>query len=212
MGTQIKDARPTAPEPLEESSGPNRWKIVQFTLAAASAVPLLWVGGLNSWPWDHHTAAASAPAAANAADPVRLEIKSLNINAQLDPLAVDPATQALTPPTYGQAGWSQAGPVPGAVGRAVVEGHRTTQSGAPDVFSNLSDANTGDQITIVTAAGKTLQFRVTSVETFDISAVPTDRVFGTDGKTAQLRIIAPSGNASGNSYSEDVVVFADLAS
>lgn len=217
MGTQLKDpikaaqmrdSSPWGDEPEEER---NPWRIAQFMLAAASAVPLLWVGGLHSWPWDHGSTADSSVGAA-VADPVRIDIARLKIDAPMDPLTMDSTTQELKPPAYGHAGWSQVGPQPGAVGRAVVEGHRTNPDGSPDVFNSLSEAKTGDKITVTTSNGKAVNFTVTSVETFDTSSVPMDRVFGTDGKLAQLRLIAPSGTATGSSYQEDVVVFADLAS
>jgi LPXTG-site transpeptidase (sortase) family protein len=209
----VVETKGTSPAPVAppEENGRNPWRIVQFGLAAASAIPLLWVGGLNGWPWENGSTAKSGAAVADPAVPVSIEIGRLKIDAPLDRLTMDAATQELNPPAYGRAGWNQSGPEPGTVGRAVVEGHRTNQSGSSDVFAKLSDVKTGDRI-VVTTSGKPVDFTVTSVETFDTSAVPMARVFGSDGKTAQLRVIAPSGTASGDSYRQDVIVFADRAS
>jgi sortase (surface protein transpeptidase) len=186
--------------------------VLQFALAAGSAVPLLFWGGLSGWPWDHGSAAKPVPLAAAAADPVRIQISSLKIDAPVDPLTVDQATSGLTPPGYGRAGWYAAGPEPGQVGRAVFEGHATNGSGGTDVFAGLSAAKAGEKIVVTTAGGKTVQFVVTSVQTYDTAAVPADQVFGSDGKTAQLTMIVPTGATAAGSYQQDLVVYANLLS
>jgi len=206
MGSQVKEAAPPAALPEEEPRR-SRWTIVQFVLAAASAVPLLWVGGLGGWPWDHKSATGNPAAAQD--DPVRIQVSRLSIDAPIDPLALDSTTNELAPPGYGRAGWYQAGPRPGQAGRAIVEGHRTDPGGGNDIFAALGTAQSGDTIVLTTGGGKKVRFVVRSVESFDTSALPTDRLFGSDG-TAQLRVIAPSGDVSGKSYQQDLVVFADL--
>ncbi|HEX3827886.1 MAG TPA: class F sortase [Sporichthyaceae bacterium] len=212
IGTALRERKPAQePAPAKEKKARNPWTVVQFALAAASAVPLLFWGGLSGWPWDHGSPAKST-SAAGSADPVRIQVSSLKIDASVDPLTVDPSTSGLTPPGYGQAGWYQAGAEPGQVGRAVFEGHDTNASGGNDVFAGLSGATAGDRIEVTTAGGKTVEYVVTSVATYPVGSVPTDQVFGSDGKTAQLRMIAPSGAASDGSYQQDVVVYADLQS
>jgi hypothetical protein len=209
IGSALKEGTPPALEPADGTR--DKWRIAQFVLAAGSAVPLLWWGGLHGWPWDSGTPANSVPAA-DAANPVSLQIDRLAIDAPLDPLNTDSGSAALTPPGYGRAGWYQGGVLPGNVGRAVIEGHSTDASGSNDVFGNLASARIGDSVVIKTAGGASLKFTVRKVASYDVADVPSDEVFGSDGKTAQLRIIAPSGAASGNSFQQDLVVFADAVS
>lgn len=209
-GTDLTERpAPRSAEPAEKAGNP--WRVVQFVLAAASAVPLLFWGGLNGWPWDSHSAPAKAPVV-GAADPVRLELSRLKIDAPVDPVKTDPTTSAPIPPGFGRAGWDESSVEPGTVGRAVFEGHRTNETGGNDVFAGLSGAKAGDQIVVTTTGGKTVDFVVTSVGTYAPADVPMDQVFGSDGKTAQLRVIAPAGTASAGSYQQDVVVYANLAS
>jgi hypothetical protein len=212
IGTALKERKAAqAPAPEGEKKVRNRWTALQFGLAAAAAVPLLFWGGLSGWPWHSGSPAATSPAAGSA-DPVRIQVSSLKIDAKVDPLTVDVVTSGLTPPGYGVAGWYQAGAEAGQVGRAVFEGHDTNASGGNDVFAGLSGAKAGDQIQVTTAGGKTVDYVVTSVATYPIDSVPTDQIFGSDGKTAQLRMIAPTGAASDGSYQQDVVVYADMQS
>ena len=91
-----------------------------FLTAAASALPLLWWGGLHSWPWTDKTPVAgqTAPVDPSSKNPTHLEMDRLNIDAAIEPLATNPSTGALDTPDYGQAGWYAAGPKPGSVGRA----------------------------------------------------------------------------------------------
>jgi hypothetical protein len=188
-----------------EPTGRNYWKAVQHILAAASALPLLFWGGLHSWPWSDKTPTASsvAPADPRNITPTHLEIGSVQIDAPIEPLSTDPTTGALDTPDYGQAGWYAEGPKPGAVGRAVILGHRVDATGGDDVFATLPDTKVGDSIVVDTEGGNQLTFTVKSVKTYAIADVPADDVYG-PSKTAQLRLVAPTGD------DKDVIVFADL--
>jgi hypothetical protein len=188
-----------------EPAGRNYWKLVQHTLAAASALPLLFWGGLHSWPWSDKTPVASSvtPADPSNITPTHLSIGSVQIDAPIEPLSTDPTTGALDTPDYGQAGWYAEGPKPGAIGRAVILGHRVDSTGGDDVFAALDRVKSGDSIVVNTEGGNELSFTVKSVKTYAIADVPADAVYGAS-KTAQLRLVAPTGTDS------DVIVFADL--
>jgi LPXTG-site transpeptidase (sortase) family protein len=195
-----------APEQFEDAAEPagrNYWKVAQHVLAAASALPLLFWGGLHAWPWTDTTPAASVtPADPSNITPTHLEIGSVQIDAPIEPLSTDPDTGALDTPDYGQAGWYEAGPKPGAVGRAVILGHRVDSTGGDDVFATLDQVKAGDSIAVDTEGGSQLTFTVKSVKTYAIADVPADDVYG-PSKTAQLRLVAPTGT------DKDVIVFAD---
>jgi len=184
----------------------NWWKAAHYGLAAASALPLLWWGGLHSWPWSDNTPVASqtTPVDPNSKTPTHLEMDRVKIDAPIEPLATNPDTGALDTPDYGQAGWYSAGPKPGTVGRAVILGHRLDASGGDDVFATLADSKAGDKVIIDTDGGSQVTFVVKSVKTYAITDVPADEVYG-PSKTAQLRLVAPTGD------NKDVIVFADLA-
>ena len=160
-------------------------------------------------------AAASLPAARvtalrDAPRPLRIRVPALRIDTSLVPLHRD-ATGALVPPAYGRAGWYEAGPEPGELGRAVIAGHVDSTTG-PDVFVNLRRAAPGDRVRIDLADGSTLTFVIDSVGLYGKDEFPTDRVYGGDHRRPELRLITCGGpfvRARGG-YQDNVVVFGHL--
>ncbi|GAA0622894.1 hypothetical protein GCM10009547_27360 [Sporichthya brevicatena] len=198
----------------EEEPGGRSWtrmSKLHLALAALSATPVLFIGGLGGWPWDSEPAVAQNTVVAGQEHyPATLTFARLGINTELDPLTMDPVTQVLQVPDLGRAGWIESGPEPGQPGRAVVLGRRS-QAGA-DVFAKLVDAKAGDRFTVTTQAGQELTFVVRSVEQFKAGQVPEKRIYG-NGKAAQLRLITSTGayDQSKGGFPRNVVVFADLA-
>jgi hypothetical protein len=202
----------------DETEVPRRraWTKVQFALAALSATPVLFIGGVHAWPWNDTPAAANNNSAVTVAtghehDPVSVSLARLGINTPLDALTTDSITGVPQVPDVGRAGWISAGVAPGDLGRAVILGRRS-QSGE-DVFAKLVKARAGDKIVVTTAAGKTLTFVVSSVEQFTAGQLPESRIDGGAKKQAQLRLITSAGtyDQSKGGFPRNVVVFADLA-
>lgn len=192
------------------------WSKLQFALAALSATPVLFIGGLHAWPWQDAPVAANntatdTVAAGHENDPVAVSLARLGINASLDTLTTDSVTGVPQVPALGHAGWISTGVKPGELGRAVILGRRS-QSGE-DVFAKLVNARTGDKIVVTTAAGKTLTFVIQSVEQFTAGRLPEARIDGGGKKQAQLRLITSTGtyDQSRGGFPRNVVVFADLA-
>jgi LPXTG-site transpeptidase (sortase) family protein len=184
-------------------------------VAALAALPVLLIGG---WPGgDNDPAAPATPktkfVASTQADPVRVLMPRLKINAGMQALHLDAKSSELLPPDYGIAGWYQAGPEPGEAGRAVIAGHLNSVKG-PDVFWSLKDAKKGDEIIVETKDGTKLTFKVNLVELHRRDAFPTSRVYGGDRKNAELRLITCGGEyvKSKGGYQSNVVVFADPVS
>ena len=186
---------------------------LQLALAALSATPVLFIGGLGGWPWDNEPAAANNNnvVAGHEHYPASVQLARLGINTPLDALNFDPVTNVLQVPALGRAGWIESGAEPGELGRAVVLGRRS-ESGE-DVFAKLTKARAGDKIVVTTVGGKTLTFVVQSVEQFKAGEVPESRVYGGGKKQAQLRLITSTGtyNQDQGGFPRNVVVFADLA-
>ena len=200
----------------EDGDVPQRrtWTKVQFALAALSATPVLFIGGLHAWPWSDSPAAANNATAAPAAvdnTPTSVSLARLGINASLDALTTDSVTGVPQVPGLGRAGWISESVKPGEMGRAVILGRRS-QSGE-DVFAKLVNARAGDKIVVTNASGKTITFVVQSVEQFTAGQLPESRIDGGGKKQAQLRLITSTGtyNQSKGGFPRNVVVFADLA-
>ncbi len=204
---------PSAAEMPEHDAARKRtFTRLQFALAALSATPVLFIGGLGGWPWEKDAASANPEIVAGQAHyPVSVQLARLGIDTELDALNLDPTTDLLQIPDLGRAGWIESGPEPGEMGRSVILGRRSTDGA--DVFAKLTKARSGDKIVVTTEGGKALTFVVRSVEEFRAGAVPEARVYGGDKKSAQLRMVTSTGayNQASGGFPRNVVVFADLA-
>ncbi len=185
------------------------WTRVQFALAALSATPLLFIGGLGGWPWESDSASAQKILAGQEGFPSAVSLERLGIEAATDPLVQDASTKALSVPGFGRAGWDVDGPEPGEKGRAVILARRSPDG--VDPFAKLDDTRVGDRIVVTTLEGDKLQFVVRSVERFAVGKVPIGRVYGGPKKEAQLRLISSAGvyKAAKGGFQQNIVVFAD---
>jgi LPXTG-site transpeptidase (sortase) family protein len=154
-------------------------------------------------------AAPAPPASAVPSDaPTNLRIPAISVTTKLEPLGLD-SSGHLKAPAYSDAGWYDAGTIPGEVGPAVIAGHYDAKTrDTPSVFYRLSSLKVGDTIQ-VERSGAWVTFDVTEVKSFPQSAFPTALVYGPT-PTAELRLITCGGtySASTGAYSDDVVVFA----
>ena len=115
------------------------------------------------------------------------------------------------PPGGFPAGWFEGAPTPGELGPAVIAGHVHWVDG-PGVFWRLRELRRGDPVSFTRRDGSTVRFRVTGTRTFDKHRFPTQQVYG-DIDHAGLRLITCGGYDDGSeSYEENLVVFAELAS
>lgn len=203
---EIQDEAPQVDAPPRRS-----FSKLQFALAALSATPVLFIGGLGGWPWEDTPAVTDNAVAGPAHYPASISLARLGISTPLDPLTTDPLTNVIQVPALGRAGWIESGAEPGELGRSVILGRRSTDGA--DVFAKLVKARAGDRIVVATIGGRTLTFVVSSVEQFRTGEVPVARVYGGGKKQAQLRLITSTGdyNQAKGGFPRNVVVFADLA-
>ncbi|MCI4065293.1 class F sortase [Micromonospora sp. R77] len=158
-----------------------------------------------------HTAGAE-PARLPASRPVRLAVPSIEVSAPVTPVGQAPDGSVDVPPLsrHHETGWYDRGPTPGEPGRAIIVGHVDTKSG-PSVFYRLHELEPGDRIEVTRSDRSVVTFAVESVEHFDKSNLPADRVYGDDGPPA-LRLITCGGEWIGGrtGYADNVIAFASL--
>lgn len=159
-------------------------------------------------------AAAPAPPQTNkdVADPVRIRIPAMGVDAAVDPLLVD-ENGVLTPPdSFEDTGWWKEGPEPGEGGPAIIAGHVDSYRG-PAVFFELEDLDPGDVIFVDRADGTTAAFVAQRTERHPKEEFPTEAVYG-DTLDPQLRLITCGGafNETERTYLDNVIVFATQAS
>jgi len=108
--------------------------------------------------------------------PVRVSIAQLGIDASLTPSAIDVAAGVLgVPHDISRPGWWRDGAAPGdRHGAILVAGHVDSASRGAGAFFALRTARRGTRIELRTRDGRTLRYRVVSVELMRKEALPTD--------------------------------------
>lgn len=138
------------------------------------------------------TPTATAPALAN---PFRLLIAAIGVNALVESVGVqtngDLATPTRSP--WEDVGWYNSGPRPGERGSAVIDGHVDRPGGLPAVFWRLRNLHVGDTALVIDSAGKTLQFFVTRIAFYRPQEAPLQDIFGNAGGT-YLNLITCAGD------------------
>ena len=188
--------RDSSPNP-SESTGP----VVRYH-ASPVEQPLLGLalpglGNLAGW------ASASGASISNAAlvptaPPVQLLIPILNVHRPVEAVGVNRYGYMNLPANGWDAGWYQGGPVPGAPGDAVIEGH----AGYPDqpmLFGKLNQLRRGDQIVVVLADSSRRLFEVLSMSSVPVGVAPPG--LGGAGGAPRLTLITCTGSFDANSYS-----------
>jgi sortase (surface protein transpeptidase) len=140
--------------------------------------------------------------------PVRLRIPAIDVDTRLVQLGLadDKSIDVDFDPSV--AGWWEGGPRPGQTGPAVIMGHVSWKASA--VFSRLGSLQRGDEILVDRADGTTARFVVTGQGNYRKTAFPSDLVYYPTLEP-ELRLVTCGGLIGGN-YTENLVVFAVLAS
>lgn len=146
---------------------------------------------------------------AGRATPVSVRIPAIGVATRLVPLHVSARTHVLQPPGGPDVvGWFRAGPVPGAIGPAVLAGHRDSVDG-PAVFYRLGELRRGDTVSVQRSDHQVVWFRVSEVAQYAKAEFPTEAVYGPTSQRA-LRLITCGGSYdfAAGAYVDNVVVFA----
>ncbi len=145
--------------------------------------------------------------------PYRLIISSIGVDTAVEMVGVlhdgNVATPSLSP--WDDVGWYAAGPRPGEVGSAIIDGHLDRPGGSPAVFWNLRDMHVGDSVMIVDTAGRTERFRVTRIALYPPRQAPIQKIFG-DESGSYLNLITCAGDwiASQHQTALRLVVYTTL--
>jgi len=153
------------------------------------------------------SAAPPSPVAA----PEALTIPEIGVRTRLVTLGLSAQGIVQVPPTTSVAGWYTHSPRPGAVGPAIILGHIDSYQG-PGVFFRLPELQSGDPIYVRRSDGSTVEFLVTSVQTYLKAHFPTEAVYGPT-PDAELRLITCGGvfDAATSHYLSNIVVYASEA-
>ncbi|MFF7331384.1 class F sortase [Streptomyces sp. NPDC008150] len=217
---------PPAANPAESSGRVSRRRLTWTVWCAGIAVLLTahLVGGPNGSAGPSGSSRAAGAGASSAAaghgasthlpraEPTRLLIPKIEVDAPFTELAVDDTGRLEPPPAddVNLVGWYAKGVSPGERGAAIIAGHVDTATSAA-VFAGLSDLTKGDRFSVKRSDGRTANFVVDSADTFEKDDFPDKRVYA-DTPDAQVRLITCAGtyDHSAKDYTENLVVFAHL--
>lgn len=195
----------------------------KYLLAVAASFAFFLVGLLGMVTFLGHYSASlvvdiSPPAQTQPTEPLsralglpqRLKIPKLAVDAAVESLGLTPQGDLDAPKGFENVGWYNAGPRPGGIGSAVLDGHFGRSDNKPAVFDNLHTLQKGDLIYVEDEGKVVITFAVSRLVSYDPNDDARDVFLSSDGK-AHLNLITCEGawNKDQASYSRRLVVFAD---
>jgi len=120
---------------------------ISVNVAYASTITVTASGTLTgtvSTPLTSLSVAATPAVSATSATPTALLIPAAHVNAQIIPVGITKTDNLGVPPNFVQVGWYKYGPVPGAIGNAVLDGHVDNGGSINGVFKQLHTLKAGD--------------------------------------------------------------------
>ena len=156
--------------------------------------------------------ATTTSATAGPITPARLKVPSLGIDAAVEQVGKKQDGAMAAPKNFKDVGWYALGARPGEFGNAVFAGHVNNALTSAGVFKNLAQIDKGDYITVSDAAGKTLVYRVYSVDLYPTDQAPAASIFAVSGPL-QIVLITCEGEwvKDERSFDKRLVVVAKLA-
>lgn len=142
--------------------------------------------------------------------PESIDIPSLDLDAPLMKLGMDKNGDVELPPfdKPKTAGWFTGSAVPGDKGASVIVGHVDTKT-APAVFFKLRQVRKGEIVKVERSDGKTVEYKVDSIQQVHKDDFPAKRVYVDDG----LKLVTCGGKfdyAKGE-YLDNIIVYASKA-
>ncbi|MER5182781.1 class F sortase [Streptomyces sp. NPDC002896] len=195
------------PSPTHPASAPRTAPAAHTSSATRTAPAARTSPATRTSPAPHLAVQPLPPA-----NPVRLRIPAIGVNAAMTRLGLDAKGALRTPPPAkpGLAGWYGDGTAPGSAGTAVAIGHVDTPTGAPGVFYGLGALPKGATIDISRADRRTAVFTVRAVELYDKKKFPSKKVYGSSGRPELRLITCGGGYTKRTGYQGNVVVYATL--
>ena len=202
-----RDAAPTGNS--DDLIGPG----VHFSVAPGEQPSFgLGLPGLSSVSgWASTTGAVvSARALIPTAPPAQLLIPLLRVNRAVEAVGTNRSGVMNLPINGWNAGWYEGGPIPGAPGDAVIEGHAGYPN-QPMIFGKLSTLRPGDQIVVVLGDKSQRLFTVVSQSSVPVGSTPAD--FASPYGPPRLTLVTCSGDfdATTHSYARRLVVQANYS-
>jgi hypothetical protein len=144
------------------------------------------------------------------AEPVRVTIPEIGVDARVGPVAQNPDGTVEVPGRWEDVGWYSPGPRPGQDGPAVLLGHVDSRAG-PAVFADLARLGPGDAVEVHGGDGVVRTFTVTRLARFPKDRFPTEEVY-LPTLARELRLVTCGGafDRATRHYLDNVIAYAVL--
>ncbi|MFA9443776.1 sortase domain-bontaining protein [Egicoccus sp. AB-alg6-2] len=145
--------------------------------------------------------------------PVRVRVGSIDVDAPVVPVALEPSGAMELPPDVREVGWFAPGVAPGtAQGSAVLAGHVDSRAQGRGALFDLGEVELGDVIEVDDDTGTTRRWLVTGRTTYPKDTLPVEALFTRAGDP-QLVLITCGGDFDRDTghYERNVVVVASPA-
>jgi sortase (surface protein transpeptidase) len=142
-----------------------------------------------------------------------LIIPAIGIKAPIEMVGVDKNGHMAVPTRnqWNSVGWYNAGPLPGGVGSAVIDGHLDRPGGLPAVFWGLQRLHNGDVVSVQEKGGHILRFKVIKSAYYTPDNAPLEQIYGNkDGTFLNLVTCAGDWDIDQAQYSQRLVVYTRL--
>ena len=147
----------------------------------------------------------------NSVAPIKIKIPSIQVDASIKRVGVTKDGAMDVPKRPEDTGWLETGPSPGAIGSAVIAGHRGWKTG-PAVFDDLHKVKVGDLVYIENEEGDERVFIVRKIEVYDAKAEVSEVWNKNDNSYLNLITCSGNWNTFTGTSDERLVVFTDLVS
>jgi len=146
-----------------------------------------------------HSVAMAPPAQVQVptSRPVQILISDLDVHRAVEAVGVGRSGVMDLPVNLWNAGWYNGGPVPGAPGDSVIEGH-AGYPGQPLIFGKLGTLQPGAKVVVVLADGSRQLFLVNSMSTVPVGTAPPG--FAEPYGPPRLTLITCTGYFNQNTY------------
>ncbi|MGH9185863.1 MAG: class F sortase [Acidimicrobiales bacterium] len=141
--------------------------------------------------------------------PERIRIPSLEVDAPVVPIVVDPSGVLEVPPDPQAVGWWAEGAQPGAgLGTSILAGHVNSATLGPGALAHLSDLRLGEGV-IVVGGGQELHFRIEALRQYPKNELPATEAFS-QAVEGRLAIVSCGGqfNRRTGHYLDNVIAYA----
>jgi Sortase domain len=139
--------------------------------------------------------------------PTAMSVPAIGVSATIQPVGVEPGTNAIEVPPLDRVGWYEYAARPGAAGSSVLLGH-VDGSGREGVFFRLGSLGPGSPVQVRFADGSLRGFHVIGRAEYQKSALPAE--YFSKAGPSRLVLITCGGafDASTRHYRDNVVIVA----